>query len=123
MLQQPPAPYTRQDGSLNDTLCENSPGLKITPPTTPCVTAPPPATNPQNLRTLNPPTWSKNPYSYSYLGKHIKSQVVQNYLDVEKKAPKIEDLLQEFIGFCYLCRFLGKGSGMCEPYDLYGSFV
>ena len=28
------------------------------PPTTPCVTAPP-ATNPQNRRTLTPPTWSK----------------------------------------------------------------
>ena len=38
--------------------------------------------------------------------------MVQNYY-VGKKAPKIEDLLQEFIGFCYLCRFLGKGVAGC----------
>ena len=71
-----PDPYTHQTNTSNDTLWQ--PGLgsanpdpythQTTPPTTPCVTAPP-ATNPPNLRSLTPQLEVRTPTVKAIWGK------------------------------------------------------
>ena len=77
---QTPDPHVHASvDSFNDTLCDDSRVLDLrtlqlytnqtTPPTTPCVTVPPPATNPQNLRTLTPQLEVRTPIAKAIWGK------------------------------------------------------
>ena len=69
-----PWPLHTPNDTANDTLCDSRTLTPTHPPTTPCVTAPPPpATNPQNLRTLTPQLEVRTPIAKAIWGKMSKT--------------------------------------------------